>query len=307
MIVMGVLAASIARGESEMIDSPRKTIQERLDRLTGKWWLYLLLLLLFFTPAYASKGYDPRDSMALTEQVLLNPLIFALPVLMPIAKVIPAVLIVAVVVLGNRVRRAFNGYVALLYMALAVFQAMAFTDQYGFVVLFGNLVTVLVVALLWAWEVFAEENEFEPRTWPLWKWWVAPLALFALLGPVNPSTMSPDFSPLRLLTSESGLTYCMMTPVILAVLTLYYPTVNRAVLRVSSFVGIIYGAVNMLTWFVLKPSGWWMGVLHLPLVAISIYAFVLAHRRVQDKPAGERVPGSPRSAAQEADRPVDGG
>jgi len=73
----------------------------------------------------------------------------------------------------------------------------------------------------------------------------------------------------------------MMTPVILAVLTLYHPTVNLAVLRVSSFVGMMVGAVNMFVWFVVIPSAWWMGVLHIPLVVISVYAFVLAHLKTK--------------------------
>jgi len=93
--------------------------------------------------------------------------------------------------------------------------------------------------------------------------------------------MLPSFSPVRLLINESGLTYCMMTPVILAVLTLYHPTVNLAVLRVSSFVGMMVGAVNMFVWFVVIPSAWWMGVLHIPLVVISVYAFVLAHLKTK--------------------------
>ena len=33
----------------------------------------------------------------------------------------------------------------------------------------------------------------------------------------------------------------------------------------------------MIVWFAVQPWGWWMGVLHIPLVVISIYAFVLAH------------------------------
>lgn len=259
-----------------------KRIQRELDRVTGKWWLYVLLLLLFFVPPYVATGYGSADSMELINKVLLDPLIYALPALMPIAKAIPVILIVAVLVLGNRVRRLFNGYVALLYVALACFQTTAFTDEYGFVLLSGNLAIVLAVALSWVWEVLAEKNDFERRKWPLSKWWVAPLALLALLGPVDASTMSPDFSPMRLLTSESGLTYCMMTPVILAVLTLYYPAVNLAVLRVTGFVGVLFGLVNLVTWFALESSTWWMGVLHIPLAAISIYALVLAYRREQN-------------------------
>jgi hypothetical protein len=256
----------------------REKIQTKLDAVTRRWWFYLLLLLLFLIRQYASKGYDPQEWMDLMLEALSHPLIYSFPALMPIAKAIPVVLIVGLMVLGNRTRRVFNGYVALLYVALACFQHTALTDTYGLVIISGNLALILVVSLFWIWEIFAERNDFTPRRRLLWKWWVAPLAALALLAPIDTSTMSPDFSLVRLLTSESGLTYCMMTPVILAVLTLYHPTVNLAVLRVTSFVGMLFGAVNMLVWFAVMPSGWWMGVLHIPLLVISIYAFVLGLR-----------------------------
>ncbi len=260
----------------------QRRVQARLDAMTGNWWLYPLLLLLFFIPPYVSGGYGPGNPMDLVMQVLSEPLIYAFPALMPVAKAIPIVLFAGVIVLGNRMRRAFNLYAALLYVALACLQSTAITDQQGLVVLSGNLALILVVGLLWIWELFAQRNDFEPRSRPLWRWWVAPMALLALLGPVDADTISPDFSPVRLLTSESGLTYCMMTPVILALLTLYYPTVNRALLRVTAFVGMVFGLLNLVTWFVLEPWGWWMGVLHIPLLVISVYAFVLALVRVRD-------------------------
>ncbi len=40
-------------------------IQGKLDAATKKWWLYLLLVLLFFIPTYAARGYDPRQSVDL--------------------------------------------------------------------------------------------------------------------------------------------------------------------------------------------------------------------------------------------------
>jgi len=45
---------------------------------------------------------------------------------------------------------------------------------------------------------------------------------------------------------------------------------------------MIIGAMNILMWFVVIPSAWWMGVLHIPLLTISIYAFVLAYLRTRD-------------------------
>ena len=173
----------------------------------------------------------------------------------------------------SRLRRYLP--MALLFLALAIFQTTAVTDRYGLAVITGNLALVLVVGLVWGCEVIAERNDFAPRRHRWWKWWVAPVAAVALLAPVDASTMSPDFNLARLLSNEAGLTFCMMTPVVLAVLTLYHPTVNPTVLRVSSFVGILLGAVNMVVWFVVEPWGWWMGVLHLPLLSISIYGFVL--------------------------------
>jgi hypothetical protein len=251
--------------------------QGKLEGITRKWWLYLLLLVLFFIPPYATKSYDPRQSTDLIGQVLSAPLIATFPVLNPIAKIIPVALFVGLLLHGNKVRRAFNVYAAVLYLALAFLQTAAITESHGLVVLSGNLALILAVTLVWIWEVFAEANDFVPRKRRLWKWWVVLLALLPFLAPINSSTMLPDFSPLRLLTNEAGLTYCFMTPVILAVLIMFHPTVNLAVLRISSFAGMLFGTVNMITWFVLEPWGWWMGVLHLPLVVLSIYAFVISH------------------------------
>jgi hypothetical protein len=258
----------------------KQGIQGRLDVLTKKWWLYLILLLLFFIPTYASRSYDPRQTINLISEVLSTPLIYAFPVLMPIAKIVTVVLIISIFVYDNKMRRVFNAYMAVLYLALALFQTTTVTDTYGLVVISGNLALVLVVALVWIWEVVAERNDFMTRKRLLWRWWVVPLAVVSLLAPVDASTMSPDFSPVRLLANEAGLTFCMMTPVVLAVLTLFHPTVNPAVLRISSFAGILLGVVNMIVWFVLQSWGWWMGVMHIPLVVISIYAFALSHIRV---------------------------
>ena len=50
------------------------------------------------------------------------------------------------------------------------------------------------------------------------------------------------------------------------------------------FVALIFGLINAITWFGLVPSGWWMGVLHIPLLAISVYAFGLAQHRDRGQP-----------------------
>ena len=114
----------------------------------------------------------------------------------------------------------------------------------------------------------------------MFKYWFVPESFLAFWFPLNEETMSPYFNPLVLLTNEAGLTACMMIPVYLAVLTLFHPQVNFATMRVTAFAGLITALFNLLQWFVFNPQFWWMGVLHLPLLAISIYAFVLSLRKI---------------------------
>jgi len=86
--------------------------------------------------------------------------------------------------------------------------------------------------------------------------------------------MSPNFSPLLLLTSSGyGLTFCMTTPVFLSLLTLFYPKVSEPAYKITAFTGIIYGLLNMQS--LLSPHTQWMGILHIPLLLISIYALTL--------------------------------
>ena len=44
--------------------------------------------------------------------------------------------------------------------------------------------------------------------------------------------LTPDVNPIRPLTNQAGLTFCLFTPALLAVLTLFHPTVNLPVLRI---------------------------------------------------------------------------
>jgi hypothetical protein len=262
-------------------NSSIEAIQNAMDGLTKKWWFYLLLLSPIFIRPYASQPYDPRQTMDVIIQALSKPLVYRFPILFPIFKAVPVILIIGLFVFGNRMRRAFNLYAGILFLTLAIFQNAGQNEAYGLVVCTGNLILVLIVGLVWLWEVFAGQNDFELRKQPFWRWWPTPLAAFALLAPIDAITLAPDFRLIRLLTSESGLTSCMIIAVILFVLTLYFPTINLALLRIMSFVGIYFGIINVVIWFAVYPSGWWMGVLHIPLLTISVYAFVLGYKRTQ--------------------------
>jgi hypothetical protein len=73
----------------------------------------------------------------------------------------------------------------------------------------------------------------------------------------------------------------MMTTVYIALLLLYYPKVNITTLKVTSLVGTIIGLYNLLTNFIIAPQLlWWNGILHLPLIFMSIYGLIISGKKV---------------------------
>jgi hypothetical protein len=85
----------------------------------------------------------------------------------------------------------------------------------------------------------------------------------------------PDFSPLLLLTSSYGVMFCPTAPVVIDLLTLIYPSANKPLLRVTSFVGLIIGLFNVLSFFVMPGYPLWLLILHTPLIFISLYGLLL--------------------------------
>lgn len=255
---------------------------EKLDLMTRRWWFLLIFILLgTVMPPIVTKGpIDPSEISQIITYILANALVNQWAPFYPLFKVIPIVLVVGLILLGNRVSRLFSLYVGISYVLFAFLQNIAITDKYGFSMVTGNVITMLLVAGFWFGEVFFGKNDFSSRKIPAIRYWLVPLAFLAFWSPINPTSFRPDFNPAYLVTNSSGLAFCMMTPVYLAILALYYPTVNIPTLRVTSLLGMVIGFWNLVTDFLLQPDLlWWMGVLHIPLVIISIYTFILSFKK----------------------------
>jgi hypothetical protein len=260
-----------------MSRTPENENQTVFTWLSRKWWFYIMLAGFFFLPIHASKPFDSADMMQVLITTLSQPIIYSLPPLFFVTKLIPIGLALALLLWKGRAARLFSGYAALLYVAIALFQNSAITEEYGLSTVPGNMILMLVVAAFWIWEtVSARQNKFEPQPASITRLWLLPLVLFAFWYPIDMQTVSPDFAPLKLFTNEAGVTFCMMTPFFLTVMLLFFPSVNRATLQVTGFVGLLMGLVNMMSWFVFEPYAWWMGVLHIPLFATSLFAFAVA-------------------------------
>ena len=148
-------------------------VQNTLDSITKKWWFLLLVIILFFLPSYGSQHFDPQEIPQLIIEVMSNAFIYALPSIFPVFKTLPILLILGIILFGDRVTRIFDVYVAITITLFAILQNMALTENYGFAIVTGNLVVYLLVAMLWVWEAIVKQNDFSPQKRSLWKYWVS--------------------------------------------------------------------------------------------------------------------------------------
>jgi hypothetical protein len=252
------------------------------DRLTLRWWFFLIIFLVFFSPAYTTLPFNPAETPALVIEVLSQPLVYSIPAMFPLFKLIPLALAAGLFLFPKRASRFFYAWAGFNLIVVAIFQDMAQTSSFGFAVLVGNLIIYGLVGLLWLHAAGGPNGERLDLSHPLpgWRYWVILPALLAYWYPVGMvgGIPTPNFAPVGLIANEAGLTFCMILPVYLAILTLVYPGVDLPVLRISGFIGMITGLLNVIEFFLIPVYGAWMGILHLPLLLISLYAFVLSFR-----------------------------
>jgi len=243
--------------------------------LESRKTLLVMLVLLFctFLPIFAAVPFAQEESPLVIRDVFMQTSVAYLW-LSPVIHVATIVLLVALYLYGSRVGRVVDAFFGILFLFFAFGNHIAVTGNYGFVVLTGNVVPILIVGLLWMWEVYRPLNSYVFQRLPAWRYWVLPFVFLAFWSPIN-AELNPDFNPLLLLTSSFGVMYCPTTPFIIAVLTLMYPRVNVFLLRVTSFVGLLIGLFNALSFFVMPGYTLWNLVLHIPLILISAYGLLI--------------------------------
>jgi len=235
--------------------------------------ILLLLLVCTFLPTLAAVPFAQEESTLVIRDVFMQTSTAYLWLSPPI-HVITVVLLVAMYRYGSRVGRIADAFFGILFLFFAFGNHIAVTENYGLDVLTGNLVPILIVGLFWMWEVYKPLNEYVLQRLPAWRYWVLPFVFLAFWSPINVE-LNPDFNPMLLLTSSFGVMYCPTTPLIVAVLTLIYPRVNIFLLRITSFVGLLIGLFNALSFFVMPGYTLWNLILHTPLIFISVYGLLI--------------------------------
>lgn len=237
--------------------------------------ILVLLFVCFFLPPITEVPVAQQETTLVMRDVFIQTSAAYLW-LGPAIHIATVLLLVAAYLYGMKIGRIIDAYFGFLLLFIAFSNHIATTENYGLVIITGNLVPIFIVGLFWMLEVSKPKNEYVFRRLPAWRYWVVPLVVLAFWSPINPD-LSPDFNPLLLLTSSFGVMYCPTTPLIVALLTLIYPKVNTLLLRVTSFVGLFIGIFNIMSYFLMPGYTLWNLILHIPLVTICAYGLLIAN------------------------------
>jgi len=239
-----------------------------------KWWFYVFALILAFIPSITQKSVPPDQIPLLIKEVLQNPLAYRFPIFFPIVKILIISILVGTLFFKDTFKKVFPLFFIILLAVISVFQNISLNTQFGYALLLGNLLIQGLVVFSWIYEIRVQHNKYSKINIKWWKIVCLILGFFAFWMPASNGLMR--FSLIDFFINEAGLTYCMITPVILSFLFLYYPNVNKVTLRITSIAGLYFGIMNMITWFVLNTEYWWMGVIHLPLLINSMIGLILS-------------------------------
>lgn len=255
------------------------------EKVSQKKYFYplcyvLLFLIGSFIPHYTSTGYAYFEEGGSVIVSVMRVGLEKYRPLAPIFHIVTVLLLLAIWKFGNKVRRIFSLYFGINLIFIAIAQCTGNTAEFGFVIMTGTVIVFILLGLIWLSESIKPKTDLRFRRLPLYRYWPVPLAILSFWWPMS-MDLQPNFDPVLFLTSLYGIGGCATLPVIICMLTLFYPKVNEPLYKITSFVGIIYGFWNMFS--LLSPHTRWLGLLHIPLFSISIYAWLLP-KIVSDRP-----------------------
>jgi len=244
-------------------------------------WLFpiscIALVIISMLPIYTEIPYNLQN----TQDVISSILMVSIQPYQNfgwIFHVMALLLILYILMRPNQAGRVLAGYIAVNYLIIAAIQPHAVTAKYGFALQTGAMVGTVLIAITWLVVAIRNSLKISLKNIPRWRYFLVPLALLVFWSPVKVigDTILPDFDPRLLLTSaDFGLTYCFVTPFFLYLLILFSASHTSFAFRITAFNALLYGLFNQVHWF--NPSTTWMGVMHLPLLILSLLALFLPY------------------------------
>ena len=238
----------------------------------GYLWLYITLILANFIPIYTELPFESYNYGKLIPEILSNPIIYQFNFLYIFSKIIIVLLFLLPIILKNSFRRIFSIISAVMLFFIILFQNMSGQTSYGFTILFSNIAIQLIIVIAFIVEIVKPKIDFSNIKLKWWNIITIILAFFAFWMPARGGKIY--FNVLDLISNEACLTFCMIIPIIISIL-LMYENKNIRLIKIISIIGIYYGILNQITWFILNREYWWMGIVHLPLLINSIIGFII--------------------------------
>lgn len=238
--------------------------------LAYRIWFKVLMACCFFLPIITEATYKPQDTFIVIAEVLKNPIIGSIPAILPVAKLILlAVTLYTIFTLHNS-EKVILVYYSVILLLTGLFQNMSET-QYGVSYILGNTVVQWTIITFCLYDLIKRKTHIYRTNFDKRMIWVIPLMLFAILMPytLQGTTYVPGFQ--SIFTNAAGLTYCMVTPIVVGLLLLFHQSIYKPTLNVIAYAGLLFGIFSMTTWFVFDNANWWLGFVRLPLLIISGY------------------------------------
>ena len=252
----------------------------KIQKLIYRKWYKVMLVMIMFIPVITQEKFDSRYTVNVIAEVLKHPYIDNIGILLPVTKVFLFLAFLSLFFMKKHGEKILLGYYAGILIPVSLFQNMAET-QYGFTFVVGNMIIQLLVCIVLIADLVKGASCISSDQLDRTKLWVISLMCFAFMMPyaIQNDIIVPSLS--SVLTNEAGVTYCMITPVILGMMILFHRGMNPETMHIAAFVGFSFGILNMMTWFGFQIQNWWMGICHLPLFILSFYALRLSAKKAE--------------------------
>ena len=253
-----------------------------LKSLIEKKWFYIVLFgaQLILLPI-TSKNFEFSEIGNILGKIFSNSIMGSLKPYYPYFQIPSLLILIALVVLKNKVKTLFTIYVIISYVLFSFLQNIAITKEYGLSIASLNVVLFLFVAYAWLYELLNLKNDYSFNNLNWKTGWLIPISILCFWWPLNWNTLEFTTDITLFLTCGSSLAFCAMTPVFLSIMTLSIPNVNITTYRITALVGFIIGCYNMINF--VNPKTTNIAILHLPLLIISIYTLSIGYKKEYDK------------------------
>lgn len=170
----------------------------------------------------------------------------------PIFHVLALILIILVIIRGNKIIRCFTVYFFInflwlfifvgLYISFLLFEKMGIT----FLIFWGPVPFLLLFILLrWIKELKTQKNNLNFKNIPSYRYIVLPIILFGFWYPSYIWNFGFTLSLKDILFSSFGLMPCPTTMVVLSLLTLKYPDVNKGLFYSLTLFAVMVGTAQI--------------------------------------------------------------